>query len=161
MNHLQPSFLLSENLNRLARWLRLLGYDAALYRSIDFDNMIRIANRDRRIILTRDRKQATSRKKFNRRLIQTEYHLQQLRELQDLIRFDQEYAFTRCLECNRRLFAISAEKIKDLVPEYTRQQQQGFLYCRQCGRIYWQGDHYRDMKDQLDKIFSNEKMGEK
>lgn len=161
MNPLQPSFLLSENLNRLARWLRLLGYNAALFRSIDFDNMIRIANRDRRIILTRDRKQAISRKKFKRRLIKTDNHLLQLRELLDLIRFDQAHAFTRCLECNRRLFVISGDKIKDLVPEYTRQQHQEFLYCRQCGRIYWQGDHYRDMKDKLEKLFSKEEMGEK
>jgi len=70
----RPKFLLAENLGKLAKWLRFLGYDAALYRKISLDNMIRIANKDNRIILTRSKKVAKNKRKFKRILIKSENH---------------------------------------------------------------------------------------
>ena len=107
----RPKFLLAENLGRLAKWLRFLGYDAALFKKIDFDNMIRIANKDNRIILTRNRKEAKNKKKFKRIFIKTENYLEQLRELNNILEFNENYIFSRCSECNRLLYKIEKEKI--------------------------------------------------
>ncbi len=142
---LKPKFLLTENLNRLAKWLRMLGYDAAIYKSISFHNMIRLAVKERRIILTRSTKQAKSNLKFSRILIKADNHLQQLKELKEVISFNEHYIFLRCLLCNKLLIEIAKEKIKDLVPEFIYENQTDFKVCRKCGKIYWQGTHYKAM----------------
>ncbi|NQV18886.1 MAG: Mut7-C RNAse domain-containing protein [Armatimonadetes bacterium] len=149
---LKPKFLLTENLNRLAKWLRMLGYDAAIYKSISFHNMIRLAKKERRIILTRSNKQAKSSLKFSRILIKTDNHLEQIKELKGVITFNEQYTFSRCLLCNKQLYGISREKVKDLVPEFIYENQTDFKVCKKCGKIYWQGTHYKSMMAELKKI---------
>ncbi|MCK5027974.1 MAG: Mut7-C RNAse domain-containing protein [Candidatus Pacebacteria bacterium] len=149
---LKPKFLLTENLNRLAKWLRMLGYDAAIYKSISFHNMIRLAKKERRIILTRSNKQAKSNLKFSRILIKADNHLEQIKELKEVITFNEQYTFLRCLLCNKLLYGISREKVKDLVPEFIYENQTDFKVCRKCGKIYWHGTHYKAMLMELRKI---------
>ena len=150
---LKPKFLLTENLNRLAKWLRMLGYDAAIYRSISFHNMIRLAVKERRIILTRSNKQAKSNLKFSRILIKADNYLQQLTELIEIIAFNEQNTFSRCLLCNRLLSEITKEKIKDLIPDFIYENHTDFKVCRKCGKIYWQGTHYKAMLAELKKTF--------
>ncbi|MCD4796516.1 MAG: Mut7-C RNAse domain-containing protein [Candidatus Cloacimonetes bacterium] len=145
----KPNFLLDENLNRLAKWLRLLGYDAAVYKSISFHNAIRLANREHRIFLTRSRKLATSNQKFSRRLIMSVDHRDQLKELNDIVTVKEEYLFSRCILCNKKLFDISKEKIKELIPEFVYESLDEFKLCRKCGRIFWKGSHYKAIKKEL------------
>lgn len=153
----RPKFLLAENLGKLAKWLRFLGYDAALYRKISLDNMIRIANKDNRIILTRSKKVAKNKRKFKRILIKSENHSEQLRELKNIIRFDGNYIFSRCSECNRLLENIASEKIKNMIPVYIYQTQKKFKVCRFCGKIYWEGSHVKNMLAELKAIFPAKK----
>ncbi len=152
---LKPKFLLTENLNRLAKWLRMLGYDAAIYKSISFHNMIRLAKKERRIILTRSAKQAKSNLKFSRILIKADKHLEQIKELKEIITFNEQYTFSRCLLCNKRLYGISREKVKDLVPEFIYEDHTDFKVCRKCGNIYWKGTHYKSMLAELKKILQS------
>ncbi|MBN2461320.1 MAG: hypothetical protein JXB60_06905 [Candidatus Cloacimonetes bacterium] len=149
-------FILTENLNRLAKWLRLLGYDAALYKAISFPNLIRLARKDKRTLLTRSSEQAGSRQHFARRLLKSENHLQQLREIKDLLVYDEELIFSRCLLCNRKLVPITREKIKSRIPEFIYRNQQLFKICRQCGRIFWQGTHTAEMLKTLTYIFQGD-----
>lgn len=152
----KPRFLLAENLNRLAKWLRLLGYDAAVYRSISTDKMINLAIRERRILLTRAKKIAARKEKFPRILIRSENHKQQLCELFNYISFDEKYIFSRCRECNKLLFDITKDKIKELVPEFIFNSQTEFVICRKCGKIFWRGTHYQNMMQDLKNIFSSQ-----
>ncbi|MDN5354830.1 MAG: uncharacterized protein PWQ09_1586 [Candidatus Cloacimonadota bacterium] len=151
----KPKFLLSDNLNKLAKWLRALGYDSLVGQSISLHNLRRIGYRDRRIILTRSRKVARSPHHFPRRLIRSEDSWQQLQEIKDLLEYDEKSIFSRCLECNRVLVPIEKEQIKNLVPSFVFQTQNSFSYCKKCGKIFWKGSHYKDMKKKLDKIFGN------
>lgn len=151
----KPKFMLPENLNKLAKWLRVLGYDAMVVRKISMANMIRMANRDRRIILTRAHKFAYSPHRFRRHLIVSEDHLQQLEEILDLVDYNETELFTRCLECNRLLNSIEKSKIKQYVPYFIYENHDEFLYCRNCGKIYWPGTHYQNMKKKLEDIFKN------
>ena len=153
MPPLNPKFLLSENLNRLAKWLRLLGYDAAIYKSISTDKMISLAVKERRIILTRSRKIAARKEKFSRILIRSEFHKQQLIELKDYIGFSEKHLFTRCSECNKKLVAIAADQIRNLIPEVIFASHDEFSICRKCGRIYWPGTHYENIMHELEDIF--------
>ena len=149
----RPKFLLTENLGRLAKWLRILGYDAAIFPKISFHNRIRIARKDNRIILTRDKKEAKSKLKFKRILIKSDDYLQQLREMESLVSFDEKYLFSRCSKCNKPLFEIDKEKIKSRLPVYVFQTRNEFQVCRFCGKIYWKGTHYGLMLEKLKTIF--------
>ena len=150
---LKPQFLLSENLNRLAKWLRMLGYDAAVYKSISIDKMIHLAGKEKRVLLTRSKQVSRRKEKFPRVLIQSEFHIDQLKELRSYLKLNEEYLFTRCINCNKILYDISKDKIKDLIPEFVFNSIDEYKVCRKCGKIFWQGSHYEDMMKILNKIF--------
>jgi uncharacterized protein len=150
-----PRFLLIENLNRLAKWLRLLGYDAALYRSTSFHNLKRIAYNDRRIILTRDTKHIGKGSK-DIVLIRSTDLLEQLKEIKKMLIYGQENLFNRCILCNKLLYGIDRHNIKEMVPEYIFDTHKEFKVCRKCGKIYWQGTHYKKILDVIKDIFNKE-----
>jgi uncharacterized protein len=148
-------FILTENLNRLAKWIRLLGYDAVLYKSISFHNLKRIAAKDRRIILTRDSKHLRYAETDKIILIKSTEHLEQLKEIEDVLVLREDQFFTRCIICNKLLYAISRDKIKDLVPEYIYRNHSNFKVCRKCGKIYWRGTHYQKMLKTVKEVLNN------
>lgn len=153
MTQKRPLFLLDENLNRLAKWLRALGYDVSVYKKINTNKQIQLAIKERRILLTRDKKKALSKLKFHRVLIKSQNHFLQLQEIRELLDFQKELIFTRCLNCNKLLFAIEKTKIKGLVPQFIYNNFEDFKVCRRCGKIYWQGSHFAEMKKVIEKIF--------
>ncbi|HPR18649.1 MAG TPA: Mut7-C RNAse domain-containing protein [Candidatus Cloacimonadota bacterium] len=148
----RPRFLLTENLNKLARFLRMLGYDAVVYKSISSQKMIDLASKERRILLTRSHKTAKSKIHFSRILIKSVMPAKQLQEIASYLEIEDNYLFTRCLNCNKHLFEIEKQKISDLVPDPVFQSFDEFTVCRSCGKIYWKGTHYTDMKKQLAEI---------
>jgi len=156
MASLKPKFLLSENLNKLARYLRMLGYDAAIYKSISFSNKIRLVNKERRIYLTESTKESRSKHKFSRFLILSVKVSDQLFEIRKYIRFPNEFLFSRCIECNKLLYPIAKEKISQLIPEYIFENHINYLACRKCGKIYWKGTHYTDMVGKLEKYLNQD-----
>lgn len=153
MPHPLPRFLLTENLNKLAKWLRILGYDAAVYKRISHQRQINLAIKERRVLLTRDKKTANSALKFQRLLIRENDPVKQLQEVMSLLKFEPEQLFSRCLNCNKLLREIEKEKIKTLLPEYVYENFREFKLCPRCGRIFWKGSHYMSMKQKLDELF--------
>ena len=145
-------FILDENLGKLAKWLRFLGYDAAIYKSISIDNKIRLANKERRVYLTRDKKIAKLKKKFSRKLIVSQDYKEQLQELKDYIEFAEEYVFLRCPNCNIALKSTDKDKIKKLAPEFIYQTNDEFKVCYKCGRVFWKGSHYKEIKKLLESL---------
>jgi hypothetical protein len=51
---METTFMVDINVGRLARWLRLMGYDARLFGGPDDNQMVRAALADGRVLLTRD-----------------------------------------------------------------------------------------------------------
>jgi len=149
-----PKFILTDNLNKLAELLRMLGYDAFVARSISFDKMITIAVKERRILLTRSSRQANSNKKFSRQLIIAELPLHQLEELRDLIEYDKDKQFTRCLKCNSQLYPISKQNLPNNVPEFVKDNKDEFFICRKCKQVFWRGTHYEDMQAMIKSFFN-------
>ena len=148
-----PKFIVAENLGKLAKWLRFLGYDTIVLKAVGFNNKIRISRKDGRIYITRSRKEASSNISFPRRLILSERYIDQLQEITDLLSLDKDRIFTRCSLCNSRLFSIEKERIKDLIPDYIYEHHDEFRLCRKCGKIYWQGSHFDDMMKTVKKVF--------
>ena len=153
-NHLSPRFILEDNLIRLAKWLRIMGYDAAVHRAVSLSTLISLANKEKRVFITRSNKIFKLKQRFPRFLIKSDKHLQQLQELKNYIELEEDFLFTRCTHCNTKLNVIEKEKIEKLVPEVVYQSFEDYYICRRCGRIYWQGSHYKRMKLELQKIFN-------
>ena len=146
-------FLLTKELGRLAKWLRILGFDTAYFTENNPGTLMIQALRDNRTILTRNRRLPESR---GIRIIQlkSETLKEQLQEvLTGLnIALDVRHLFTRCIICNEELVAVDRKKIKERVPEYVYKTQRNFITCPQCHIIYWQGTHWGNVQGILKEV---------
>lgn len=146
-------FILTNELGRLAKWLRILGFDAAYLSSNNRSELIINSLREGRIILSRDRKMSQL---SGVRLLRIKYdkvrdQLRQVLEGFD-IKLEDCPLFTRCVICNKELEDIEKKKLKDKVPEYVYNTQQDFVICPECERIYWQGTHWGNVRKLLDSV---------
>ncbi len=133
-------FIADAMLGKLAKWLRILGYDTYYRPDIPDEELLQIANSEGRIVLTRDRF-LTKRKLCRRYLLISHDHLEdQLRQMIGEFHLVPS-PFTRCLICNVKIRHIEKSSVRDRVPSYTFQTQARFAECPRCGRIYWPGTH--------------------
>lgn len=143
-------------LGRLARWLRLLGYDTAYDNHADDAELARCARAEGRILLTRDR-ELSRRRGLRTLLIRSEVLEEQVQEVQNAVGPPPHPALSRCTVCNTTLEPVASSEIADLVPPYILRTQTEFHRCPGCGRIYWPGTHLHRMQEQLgDLILWNE-----
>ncbi len=146
-------FMADSMLGRLARWLRILGYDVVYETSISDDDLIAKALRENRIILTMDRELADRKSAKNVLLLRSYDYKEQLKHVITYYKIDCEsHIFSRCLLCNERLDSIEKEKIKDELPPYVYASHDEFDICPQCRRIYWSGTHRDNILETLDEI---------
>ncbi len=153
---MRPKFVVDTNVGRLARWLRMMGYDAAFINYIDDRGLVSIGLKERRVVLTRDtqimmRRVVTS-GRVKAILIEGDEVKDQLRQVVQAMNLDLERQFTRCLECNQTLIPRRKAEVKDLVPPYVFQIQSRYVECPSCHRIYWRGTHWQRMKRELETL---------
>lgn len=144
-------FIADAMLGKLAKWLRLLGYDTYYETDISDDDLLRIANAEDRIVLTRDT--LLIRRKICRRylFILDDYVQNQLRQTIDAFKLSPA-PFSRCLICNVIIREVEKSAIQKLVPEYTYKTQDRFAQCPRCGRVYWPGTHVEQALKCLDRL---------
>ncbi|MFH1783462.1 MAG: Mut7-C RNAse domain-containing protein [bacterium] len=146
-------FTVDTMLGRLAKWLRILGYDTLYFNISNREELILSSLRDDRIILTRDNKLA-HKKILKRLFIESEDTQQQLKQLikAKKIQIDEDRLFTRCLLCNSPVEDIKKQEVKSRVPEYAYNTQECFSICHSCDKIYWRGSHWDKIIDQLKEV---------
>ncbi|PYM61574.1 MAG: hypothetical protein DMD79_12390 [Candidatus Rokuibacteriota bacterium] len=145
---LRPRFVADVMLGRLARWLRALGYDTAYVRDASDRQLLGLALREDRRLLTRD--VALARLARERGLLVRADGLDdQLREVVQACGLTAPTLLTRCLECNVPLEAVGRDAVRDRVPSYTFATQRAFRTCRGCARVYWPGTHAAGILDRL------------
>ena len=149
-------FILDVHLGRLARYLRLFGFDT-LYRN-DYDDaeLARLAGEQRRILLTRDRNLLKRSSITHGYYIRATDPRQQLREV--LARFDlyrSVRSFRRCTQCNGLLTVVVKERILDRLGPDTQRYFDRFWMCGDCQRIYWQGSHYERMRHLIEEVLES------
>ena len=137
-------FILTKEVGRLCKWLRILGFDAEYFLEDNLATLIIKALKENRIIVTR-KKKIDDLKVI--RVYANEVK-EQLREVltQLELKPDEDKMFTRCVICNKTLEKVEKEKIKEKVPLYVYQTQNEFYQCPSCRRIYWQGTHWGNVK---------------
>lgn len=132
------SFLCDQNLGRLAKWLRMMGYDTEYMRVWNKDRT-RNAVAEGRIVLTRIRRYARKRHHI---LVLSDHVEGQLRQIdRELGLISRARWFTRCNVCNEPLVYVKPEIVKDIVPEYVYANHDDFAQCPRCQRVYWRGTH--------------------
>jgi uncharacterized protein with PIN domain len=148
-------FILTPELGRLTKWLRILGFDT-VYFSGNFSSLLIQALRDNRIILTRNSRLINKARAAKLVHIKSDEVNQQLKQvLKELnIKPDEDTMFSRCLICNTVLNEIPKQQVKDRVPEYVFKTQDEFLTCPCCQRIYWSGTHWGNVSKTLKEIGS-------
>ena len=143
-------FILDAHLGKLAKYLRMLGFDT-LYRN-DFgdEEIIDIAVSEKRIILTRDKLLLKSKKVSHGYYVRaTEKHEQLIEVVKkfDLIR--QFRSFTRCMTCNAELIPKTKEEILDKIDADTARIFKEFFYCPYCDKVFWKGSHFERMEEMI------------
>jgi uncharacterized protein len=147
-----PRLFIDAMLGRLARWLRLVGYDAAYWRDGSDSALIRQARAEDRLIVTRDH-QLAGRRGVRAVLIASESLDEQIAEVRAALRSftpSSPEPFSRCPECNGELVDLPADAARDLVPPYVWHTQSLFRQCPDCSRVYWRGTHWPGMQARLD-----------
>jgi uncharacterized protein len=137
-----PRFVIDVNLGRLARLLRVLGFDVWWSSDADDQTLADLSLGQQRILLTRDRGLLKRRAITHGLFVRSDHPEEQTLEV--IRRLDLRHRlapFTRCVRCNGRLFAVSKEEVIDHLEPLTRLYYDDFSRCTECGRIYWRGSH--------------------
>jgi uncharacterized protein with PIN domain len=140
-------------LGRLARWLRVLGYDAAYDASLADPALVRLAEAEGRVLLTRDRHLLRELRPARAIEVRRDAPLEQLRDVvAELALAPPPELFTRCLVCNALLpAAMPDDEAARAVPPGARGLPGPVRRCARCGRVYWAGSHVRRMRRALEE----------
>jgi uncharacterized protein with PIN domain len=147
-------FIADRMLGKLAKELRMLGYDTVYYRGEGAYPLIKLAREEDRVILTRNSNLLPKRPEDRINRIMEDKPFLQLKELtqKKVISLNDETLFSRCLLCNILLNEIPREEVEGKVPDFIFYQQKKFFQCPQCLKIYWQGSHQENMKRKIDEL---------
>jgi uncharacterized protein with PIN domain len=148
-------FFADAMLGRLARWLRLLGFDCAWQADITDEDLVRRALFEGRIALTRDRSLLEDWRVSNLYRVEAENTREQLAEVVRKFGLaDEIRVLSRCSRCNEMLVAAAAEQVALHVPPRVLERHADYAACPACGRIYWQGSHARRICDVVDDLLA-------
>ena len=144
-------FVCDDNLGRLARWLRTVGFDTVFNAESTDNQVLTAALSDRRIIITRDHKLAKKTLARDLILLSTTDSLEQLREVLQKCAITLELGrfFSLCPLCNVTVEYINKEDFSTSIPPYVFRTKNRFTRCPRCARIFWSGTHVERMKERL------------
>jgi uncharacterized protein len=154
--HGEPRFVLDGHLGKLARILRLLGFDTLWERNPPDEVLAEISAREDRVLLTRDL--GCLKRGIVRRGAWVRATEQVLQGREIVKRFELEKVarpFTRCLSCNGALAEASADEASTAVPARVLEIHQRFLRCLACGHFYWAGTHQDRLQTLVDRVLRN------
>ncbi|HLI78799.1 MAG TPA: Mut7-C RNAse domain-containing protein [Candidatus Binataceae bacterium] len=143
-------FAADRMLARIARWLRMLGADVIFDERIDGAAMLQVARRDRRIMLTRDKRLKAAPDVL---FLASNHFREQLRQILMRYPFDiRRDAFSRCSKCNTPLIEVDREVIRHRVPPFVYASNEKFSECPACCHLYWSGTHPERIMRELQRI---------
>lgn len=142
----QIHFLVDANVSKLARLLRMAGFDATTNLHLEDDELAVYAKKERRILLSKDRGLLMRRNVVFGRIIRAIEPLAQFKEIINLLALhSQMHPFSRCLLCNCPLKPVAKKQINHLLEPLTRRYYNDFSQCPDCEKLYWPGSHVLKM----------------
>jgi uncharacterized protein with PIN domain len=145
----ETRFLADAHLGALARRLRMLGFDTRYDRdALADDALVRVAREEARIVLTRDRDLLMRRDVTHGCYVRALRPTEQAREVVERLGLAAAARpFTRCLACNARLEPVQRDAVAWALPPRVLERQRRFSRCPSCRRVYWEGTHWRRMRE--------------
>lgn len=147
-------FVADRTLGKLARKLRILGFDALYWRGGNLGGAMEAARSEGRVLLTRSRKVKGKAEDLEVIVIEANDSKDQLREIVQKLSLEagKEKFFCRCLLCNEELRPLDREEAEGRVPDFILRVYKVFHSCPRCRRVYWPGTHYERMKTEMDGV---------
>ena len=145
--------MLDVHLGRLARYLRLLGFDTLYQNDYDDDTIVALARGESRVILTRDRGLLKHGVVTHGYWVRATAPRQQLAEIVRV--FDLSGSarpFTRCIRCNGELQRVAKSAVAERLPPRVRAHFEEFAQCPKCAAVYWPGSHFDKMQKMVDEL---------
>jgi hypothetical protein len=146
-------FVVDGMLGKLARWLKMMGHDVEYSNSMDDSQLLAIAKKEHRILLTRDFQlyQHAVAQEAEAFYVQGQTEEERLAELATRfgISLEIDMATSRCPKCNTAVKHIPKEKVASRVEKNTFEHYTEFWQCPNCGQVYWQGAHWTKIRETL------------
>lgn len=150
-----PTFLADAHLGGLARRLRLLGFDTILADDAPDHLLAALVDGNGRVLLSRDRELLKHRKVTQGRYVRAQRTDAQLQEVvRQFALWPRVRPFTRCLECNAPLRPARREEVAARLPPDVVATHESFTLCTGCGRVYWQGSHWRRLRAVVEALMA-------
>lgn len=150
-----PRFFADDMVGKLARLLRLSGFDCLYVKQIEDAALARKAEAENRVVLTRDTHFEEKYPCLEVLTIESTEPRVQILQVKKAYSLDlRQSLFTRCLECNSELQQINKQEVRGKVPAYVFGTQEEFFQCPDCQRIYWAGSHHDRMRERLEQWLS-------
>ena len=134
-------------LGKLTRWLRMLGHNVKYANNLDDKILIKIAKTEKRTLLTRDVElyQQTIGQHADAFLVEGKKEAEQLAVLSKRFNLKLELNpdVSRCPKCNAKIKPAKKDEIAAKIPPSTKAFYENFWECPKCGKIYWQGAHWK------------------
>ena len=159
---MEIKFIADNNVGKLAKWLRMMGYDTLFFNGSNDSHMVAMALAEGRVILTRDtqimKRRLVTSEQLKAVLVRSDEPGVQLQQVIEELKLNCQFKpFTICLECNQPLVERSKEQVEDRVPPYVYRTQSQYMECPACQRIYWRGTHWQAMTQRLSEFTAGNK----
>jgi len=144
-------------LGKLARWLRLSGYDTYYSRKAGDSFLLEKSKSEGRVLLTRDRDLVEKARKLSVKavLIRSTSIEAQLAQMLSLgLRLKAEPSQALCPLCGSEVRVAGEEEVASL-PRKVKEKQEEFYMCEECGKIYWEGSHWENIRKRLERVENN------
>ena len=150
---MEPLFVADRMLGRLARMLRLLGYDTFYSSTATVAQLQELARPGERILLTRGNVQKRFPALPNIYNVKSESPPEQLREVVEQYGLETRSGlWTRCTLCNALIEEIEKDEVREMLEPKILQLYQEFFRCTACTHIYWRGSHVERITENLQKL---------
>ena len=153
----EPIFFVDSMLGNIARKLRLLGYDTLYFSDIDDEKLIKIARKEKRIIISKDEELIKKTQNLGIRsiYITKKEEIEQIMEIirdVNLTRIQIDGNIARCPKCNLLTELIDKNIIKEKIPQGVLKLNDKFWICGYCNQIYWEGTHIKNLQEFVGRI---------
>lgn len=150
-----PRFVADVMLGRLAKWLRIAGFDVLYSNRYSDDELIALSRKEDRILLSRDTRLLVRKSVRNFIFLESERVNDQIRHVLEETQTGRlPGILTRCLTCNETLVEVPKDQARGNVPRYVFKTQSTFKWCPRCRKLFWAGTHRQAVLRTLEKLTS-------
>lgn len=150
-----PKFILDIHLGRLAKYMRMLGFDTLYRFNFSEEEIISVSLNEKRAILTRSSGLLKHKKITHGYRLRNTNPKKQLKEVIERFQLSGLIKeLTRCLVCNSVIEKMDKSQVEDRLPDKVKEWHNKFYFCEKCNKVYWKGSHYLKMKEFINDLLN-------